>query len=105
MPSGRCGPPVIGSSKPRSSTPDREFVVTEDRTLTYRETLEWARSIAKGLIALGGLRPGEHVGLLMANEVEFIPVKFAVALAGAVAVPMNFLYREHELATSSSSPK
>ncbi len=47
-----------------------------------------------------GSRPqagGEHVGIVMANYTEFVPVKFAVARAGGVAVPMNFLYKEEEL--------
>ncbi|MCU1647674.1 MAG: acyl--CoA ligase [Nocardia sp.] len=76
---------------------DRPLVITDDRSLTYRETAEWAARLADGLVALG-VRPGEHVGVLMANYPEFVPVKFAIALAGAVAIPMNFLYRTEELA-------
>ncbi|MET9486502.1 AMP-binding protein [Nocardia sp. NPDC006630] len=76
---------------------DRPLVITDERTLTYRETAEWAARLADGLVALG-VRPGEHVGVLMANYPEFVPVKFAIALAGAVAIPMNFLYRTEELA-------
>jgi len=74
---------------------ERPFVVTDDRVATYREIDEWCTQLADGLIALG-VRPGEHVGIVMANYLEFVPVKFAVAAAGAVAVPMNFLYREDE---------
>ena len=33
----------------------------------------------------------------MANYPEFVPVKFAVARAGAVAIPFNYLYRTEEL--------
>src|SRR5689334_18606426 len=33
----------------------------------------------------------------MANYLEFVPVKFAVARAGAVAIPFNYLYRQDEL--------
>ncbi|NNH70452.1 AMP-binding protein [Nocardia uniformis] len=76
---------------------DRPLVITDDRTLTYRETADWAARLADGLVALG-IRPGDHVGVLMANYPEFVPVKFAIAAAGAVAIPMNFLYRTEELA-------
>ncbi|MGW5113088.1 class I adenylate-forming enzyme family protein [Nocardia sp. NPDC004123] len=76
---------------------DRPLVITDERTLTYREAAALATRLADGLVALG-VRPGDHVGVLMANYPEFVPVKFAVALAGAVAVPLNFLYRADELA-------
>ncbi|MEV6768447.1 AMP-binding protein [Nocardia sp. NPDC051030] len=75
----------------------RPLVITDDRTLTYRETADWAARLSDGLVALG-VRPGDHVGILMANYPEFVPVKFAVALAGAVAIPLNYLYRTDELA-------
>lgn len=75
---------------------NRPLVITDDRTMTYAEVDEWATRLADGLLALG-VKPGEHVGVLMANYAEFVPVKFAIARAGAVAVPMNFLYREEEL--------
>ena len=77
--------------------PDRPMVITDERTLSYTEMARWSARLADGLAALG-VRPGEHVGMLMANHLEFAPVKFAVARAGAVAVPFNYLYRADELA-------
>jgi fatty-acyl-CoA synthase len=77
--------------------PERPMVITDERTLTYTETADWSRRIADGLAALG-VRPGERVGMVMANYLEFAPVKFAIARAGAVAIPFNFLYRTEELA-------
>lgn len=74
----------------------RPLVVTDDRTLTYAEVGDWAARLADGLAALG-VRPGDRVGLLMANHLEFTPLKFAIARAGAAAVPFNFLYRTEEL--------
>lgn len=76
---------------------DRPFVITDERTLGYAETASLARKYADGLATLG-VRPGDRVGLLMANHLEFVPLKFAVAAAGAVAVPFNYLYRRDELA-------
>ncbi len=75
---------------------DRPFVITDDRTVTYAETDAWSRRLADGLAALG-VRPGDRVGIVMANYLEFVPLKFAVARAGAVAVPFNYLYRTEEL--------
>ncbi|MEU2914838.1 class I adenylate-forming enzyme family protein [Streptomyces massasporeus] len=76
---------------------DRPFVITDERTIGYAETAEWAARLADGLAALG-VRPGDRVGLLMANFLEFAPLKFAVARTGAVAIPFNYLYRQEELA-------
>lgn len=76
--------------------PDRPMVITDERTLTYAETAAWSRRLADGLAALG-VRPGDRVGMLMANYLEFAPVKFAIARAGAVAIPFNYLYRTEEL--------
>src|SRR3954471_2091006 len=77
--------------------PDRPLVVTDDRELTYAETAAWSRRLADGLVALG-VQPGDRVGLVMANHLEFAPLKFAIARAGAVAVPFNYLYRAEKLA-------
>ncbi len=76
---------------------DRPLVLTDDRSVTYAQARDWAHRLGDGLTALG-VEPGDHVGLLMANHVEFTPLKFAIARAGGVAVPFNFLYREAELA-------
>jgi fatty-acyl-CoA synthase len=74
---------------------DRPFVITDASTLTYAEVAARSRRYSAGLVRLG-VRPGDHVGLLMANYAEFVPLKMAIARAGAVAVPFNFLYRTDE---------
>ncbi len=76
--------------------PQRPFVVTDQRSWSYQEMQAWSERIAAGLMA-AGVRPGDHVGLLMANYPEFVAVKFGIARAGAVAVPINFLNRRDEL--------
>jgi fatty-acyl-CoA synthase len=75
---------------------DRPFVITDERTVSYAQIDAWATELADGLAALG-VRPGDRVGVLMANYLEFVPVKFAVARVGAVAIPFNYLYRQDEL--------
>jgi fatty-acyl-CoA synthase len=76
--------------------PDREFVVTDERAWTYRQMNDWVARIAAGLLKLG-IRPGEHVAVILANYPEFVAVKFAIARVGAVMVPVNFLNRRDEI--------
>ena len=75
----------------------REAIVFPDRRITYRALDEAARRWAKALIALG-VEPGQHVGLLMPTCAEFIEAFCGIAMAGAVAVPINARYQVHELA-------
>src|SRR5215218_6233737 len=75
---------------------DRPFVITDDVTLSYDQVAAWSRRLADGLVAIG-VRQGDRVGMLMANYPEFVPLKFAIARTGAIAIPFNYLYREDEL--------
>ena len=75
---------------------DRPFVVTDEGAWTYAQMRAWVDRLAAALQS-SGVRPGEHVGLLMANYPEFVAAKFAIARVGAVAVPINFLNRQQEL--------
>jgi fatty-acyl-CoA synthase len=75
---------------------DLPLVITDHRAYTYREIQEWSVRLATGLVELG-VRPGEHVALVMANHPQFVAMKFAIARVGAVCVPVNFLLREQEL--------
>lgn len=75
---------------------DRPLVLTESVTYTYADVAEQSRRFADGLAALG-VQPGDRVGLLMANHPEFVPLKFAIARVGAIAIPFNYLYRQNEL--------
>lgn len=76
--------------------PDRPLVITDDVTYSYRDIQEWSTRIATGLVS-AGVRPGEHVAIVLANQPEFVAVKFGIARAGAVTVPVNFLNRRDEL--------
>jgi fatty-acyl-CoA synthase len=76
---------------------DRPYVITDAVSHTYADIQEWSRRIARGLLAQG-IRPGDHVGLEMANYPEFVACKYAISRVGATAVPINFLNRRDELA-------
>lgn len=76
--------------------PDRPYVITDSRAWTYREVRDWSVRLARGL-AGAGIRPGEHVAMVMANFPEFVAVKYAIARVGATCIPVNFLNRRDEL--------
>lgn len=74
----------------------RPLVLTGEGELSYADVAAQSRRLADGLVSLG-VRPGDRVGMVMANYPEFVPVKFAIARVGAIAVPFNYLYRQDEL--------
>ena len=74
----------------------RPYVITDNQTLSYRDIGQWSRRLACGLLA-AGVRPGDHVALLMGNQPEFVATKLAISRVGAVAVPINFLNRRDEI--------
>ena len=76
--------------------PERDALVFPGFRLTYAELAARAIERARGLQALG-VKPREHVGLLLPTCPEFVEYFFAIALCGAVAVPINARYRAHEL--------
>jgi fatty-acyl-CoA synthase len=75
---------------------DRPLVITDTTTLAYRDVVETSRVMAAGLRDRG-IRPGERVGLVMANDPVTVPLLFAIWRVGAIAVPLNTLYRPEEL--------
>ncbi len=75
---------------------DQPFVITDEQTWTYREMRDWSVRLAAGLFDMG-VRPGEHVAVVMANHPEFVALKFAIARLGATSVPANFSLREKAL--------
>ena len=78
------------------AAPDRLAVAFPDRGRTYRELVADAVDTARGLYALG-VRPGDHVGVLMPNCPEFFDAYFGVSLLGCVLVPLNARFRSSEL--------
>src|SRR3984957_205408 len=67
---------------------DKTAIRDHDRSVTYREMQRQANKVAGGLSELG-VTPGERVGLLLPNVLEFIPTQHGIWKAGAVAVQMH----------------
>ena len=79
------------------NSPDTNAVILPDRRITYSELAERAVFRARSLRALG-IGPGDHVGLLLPTSMDFVESMFAIALLGAVVVPINARYQPPELA-------
>lgn len=77
--------------------PNRPLVITADRNFSYAEIAAWSRRLASAMIALG-IETGDRIAIDFANYPEFVALKFAIARAGAICVPCNFLLRGSELA-------
>lgn len=77
--------------------PDRMAVVLPYRRITYAELREQAIKRALSLQTLG-VGSGDHVGVLLPTGMDFIITMFAIALLGAVTVPVNARYQPPELA-------
>jgi acyl-CoA synthetase (AMP-forming)/AMP-acid ligase II len=82
---------------PGPAPPESDALVLPGRRLSRGDLDRSARRWAKALIA-AGVAPGDHVGLLFNSGADFVEVMFGVAMAGAVAVPVNARYQPRELA-------
>ncbi len=82
------------------------FLRFRDGELTYGEVHTTANRLAQGLLALG-VGKGDHVAVMLPNCPEFVPIVFALARIGAVAVPVNTAHRgellRHVLFSSDST--
>ncbi|SIS17878.1 long-chain-fatty-acid--CoA ligase [Williamsia sterculiae] len=71
-------------------------LILDDVSVSYAE-LDTAGKRIAGLLAERGIGPGDRVGVMLPNVVEFAPVYFGVLRAGAVVVPMNPLLKAREV--------
>ena len=85
-------------SKRAHLNPDREAYVESDgsRRFTFKALNERANRLANSLQA-DGIKPGDRVGLLLMNSVEFMEAFFAIAKVGGVVVPLNWRLVADEL--------
>jgi O-succinylbenzoate-CoA ligase len=79
-----------------SPTLEAVVEVATGRRFTYRELNARTNKVANALVA-AGVRPGDRVGLLVMNSVEFVETFLAVAKIGAVNVPLNWRLVPDEL--------
>jgi fatty-acyl-CoA synthase len=80
-------------------SPDKTALVevASGRRFTYSELDARAVGCARMWLYGLGLRPGDRIGILAGNRVEFIDAVFAAAKSGVVLVPLNTKLTPHEL--------
>ena len=71
-------------------------LVFPDARVTYRELADLIDRYARSFRALG-VGPGDKVGILMPNCLEFCLSLFGAAKLGAIPVPVNGRFKAHEL--------
>jgi long-chain acyl-CoA synthetase len=76
--------------------PDRVALRLDDVVVTYADLDRGSARVA-GLLAGLGVRPGDRVGVMLANVVHFADCYYGVLRAGAVVVPMNVLLKKREV--------
>jgi len=77
-------------------TPDKALAIYGDETVTYGEMRTRAAALAMGLRERG-VGPGDVVGLLAYNCIEFVETIFAANHLGAIAMPINWRLAAPEL--------
>src|SRR5215468_5549540 len=76
---------------------DQAFLVYEDETWSWAETMRHADALAAALVQRFGVAPGDRVAIAMRNYPEWIAAYAAVTSVGAVAVLLNAWWTADEL--------
>lgn len=86
--------------------PDKQAVRYEGKSITFHELNTGCNQLANGLKDLG-LAAGDHCMVMLPNSIQVITIYYALARMGAVIVPVNFLFKKHELEhiLSDAKPK
>lgn len=74
--------------KGASLGPERPCLTTDGASLSYAEVQALARQVARAL-GEGGIRPGDKVAILSANDPTAFSCVFGISRAGAVWCPIN----------------
>ncbi len=75
---------------------DKACVIAPERTVTFRQFAVEVAAIAETFTAMG-VGPGNRVGILDMNSLNFLETICALGTMGAIAVPLNYRQREPEL--------
>jgi acyl-CoA synthetase (AMP-forming)/AMP-acid ligase II len=76
---------------------DRDFIVFGDERYTYAQVKEEIMSLAGGLQTKYGVKAGDRVAVSMRNYPEWCISFMAATIIGAVAVPLNSMWKEAEM--------
>lgn len=76
--------------------PERPAISQGGREINYSQLNEKSNLVATALLRMG-IKPGDFIGLLAPNSIEWIIFYFGVLKAGAVAVTLSSLLKRDEL--------
>ncbi len=76
---------------------ERAAVIFQDRPITYA-VLDALIERAADALAARGVTHGDRVAVMLPNIPHFVIAYYAVLRLGAVVVPLNVLYKDHEIA-------
>ena len=74
--------------KGASLDPEAPCLILDGASLSYGEVVELSHAVARAL-RRSGVRPGDKVGILSANDPTAFSCVFGIARAGAVWCPIN----------------
>ena len=77
-------------------TPDKDAVIFGEDKYSYSVMNAQANRVANALLSLG-IKKGDRIAIWLPNCFEFITAFYGVLKTGAVALPMNILYKKREL--------
>jgi fatty-acyl-CoA synthase len=80
-----------------AQTSDADAIVFPDSRTTYPELSRLSTEFARALRG-AGVRPGDKVGILMPNSLDYVLALLAAGKLGAIGVPINGRFKVHELA-------
>lgn len=83
-------------SKRAVEIPDTPALYFKGSTVTWHDLERLSNALAQAFLK-EGLKKGDRIALLLPNSPQMIISELAIWKIGAVAVPMNPLYTEHEL--------
>lgn len=75
---------------------NRAALIVGEKKITYEELDKESNRLANGLKSLG-IADGTRVAMMLPNIPEFVYAFFAIQKLGAIAVPMNTLYKGGEI--------
>ena len=76
---------------------DRDYLVTEDRRVSYAEHHAAVAALATALREEYGVEKGDRIGILAANTVEWVESFWAAQALGAIAVGYNAWWTPREI--------
>ncbi|MFC0588742.1 class I adenylate-forming enzyme family protein [Novosphingobium aquiterrae] len=77
---------------------DKEFLVEGDVRMTFAQVHAAARTVAGGLVAGHGIKPGDRIGIAARNSINWIVTYLGTLMAGGCATLLNGWWSGEELA-------